>query len=295
MSCFCVMISIVFVVWFSPLYTLYCVDLDGLGTVLCYYLLWYPAVVSFLMSTDKRLLKMSLSSTNDAAMCMMLEDIMWVYRVEMTVLIYRYMNARTRRKRRRIFEHARRFSVLTKIPIQLQRLDRLIHYSNADCISNLRMDRNTFGRLCAILRARGGLTIGKCIGIEEQVAIFLSVLAHHKKNRVLRTAFWRAGGTVSYYVHRVLCAVLSLHSVLLSKSTPVREDCTDNRWKWFKVWTLCFMASIVQFIFPSCYFEDGFSKSVSNSPFCHALAFLGVFRCAWWNVHQCISSQCWQA
>lgn len=166
---------------------------------------------------------------------LLLEDIVLLYRSESTTLLHRYMNARTTRQRRRIVDHARRHSVLTKIPTQLKYLDRLLHMTDSVCIANLRMDRNTFGRLCRILSQRGGLTIGKCLGIEEQVAIFVSVLAHHNKNRVVGTHFWRAGGTVSYYVHKVLGAIISLHDVLLSKPTPVPDDCTDHRWRWFKV------------------------------------------------------------
>lgn len=39
------------------------------------------------------------------------------------------------------------------------------------------MDRNIFGRM----RNVGGLFRGKFVSTEEQVAIFLSILAHHKK------------------------------------------------------------------------------------------------------------------
>ncbi|XP_042056398.1 uncharacterized protein LOC121800982 [Salvia splendens] len=42
------------------------------------------------------------------------------------------------------------------------------------------------------------------------------------------------GGTVSYYVNKVLAAVLSLHNVLLTKPSPVPDDCIDHRWMWFK-------------------------------------------------------------
>ncbi|XP_042057283.1 uncharacterized protein LOC121801894 [Salvia splendens] len=96
------------------------------------------------------------------------------------------------------------------------------------------MDRNTFGKLCRILKDRGGLHIGKCLGIEEQVAMFLGVLAHHKKNRIVRFNFVRSGSTISYYVNKVLGAVLSLHDVLFEKPTPVLDNCIDHRWKWFE-------------------------------------------------------------
>ncbi|XP_041990546.1 uncharacterized protein LOC121741727 [Salvia splendens] len=96
------------------------------------------------------------------------------------------------------------------------------------------MDRNTFDRLCRILYERGGLRIGKVLGVAEQVAMFLGVLAHHTKNRIVGFQFSRSGAIVSYYVNKVLCVVLSLYPMLLAKPTPVTEDCEDSRWKWFK-------------------------------------------------------------
>ena len=174
-------------------------------------------------------------SHDSAQICMLLVDIMDVYRVETTVLVRRYMNARTRRAKRIILEHARRYSVLSKIPRQEEHLGRLVNFSDIDCISNLRMDRNTFGRLCRLLVDRAGLRTGKVLGVEEQLAIFLSVLSHHQKNRIVRFNFVRSGSTVSYYVNKVLAAILSLHTVLIPKATPVTDDCNDHRWKWFKV------------------------------------------------------------
>lgn len=178
---------------------------------------------------------MTSPTINYARVHMMLEDIMSSYHVETTMLIIRFRKARTKRRKRRILEHARKYSILNKIPDQIKHLDRLVHVTDTDCIANLRMDRNTFGKLCRILTELGGLRIGKCLGVEEQVAIFLGVLAHHHKKRVQRFAFCRSGSTVSHYVNQVLGAVINLHVDLLTQPTPVSEGCTDHRWKWFKV------------------------------------------------------------
>ncbi|XP_041992246.1 protein ALP1-like isoform X2 [Salvia splendens] len=63
------------------------------------------------------------------------------------------------------------------------------------------MDRNAFGRLCRLFRELRVLRDRRFVCIEEQVAIFLGVLAHHKKNRIVRFDFLRSGDTVSRYVH----------------------------------------------------------------------------------------------
>lgn len=106
------------------------------------------------------------------------------------------------------------------------------------------MDRNTFGRLCGLLRELGGLEDRKYVTVEEQVATVLGILAHHKKNRIVGFDYWRSGQTVSYYLHKVLKAVLLLHGILLVKPEPVSEDCTDPRWKWFQVYCVPFAVSI---------------------------------------------------
>lgn len=62
-------------------------------------------------------------------------------------------------------------------------MERLVGNYDSDCFDNLRMDRNTFGRLCLLSRNLGGLSRGKFVSIEEQVAVFLSILTHHKKKK----------------------------------------------------------------------------------------------------------------
>nr|KAJ0200918.1 hypothetical protein LSAT_V11C600330080 [Lactuca sativa] len=102
--------------------------------------------------------------------------------------------------------------------------------SDDNCIYELRMDRNTFAVLCDLLQTRGGLLYDGLVTIEEQVATFLNILAHHKKKQI----FYRSGETVSWYFHHVLDALMHLQEILFVRPTPVANDCTDNRWKWFQ-------------------------------------------------------------
>ncbi|KAL5795841.1 hypothetical protein ACOSQ2_000661 [Xanthoceras sorbifolium] len=97
------------------------------------------------------------------------------------------------------------------------------------------MDRRTFDILCELLRNIRRLKTNGLVSVEEQVSIFLHVLAHHVKNRTIRNRFRRSGETISRYFNSVLCTVLQLHNDLLVSPTLVPENCTDERWKWFKV------------------------------------------------------------
>lgn len=151
---------------------------------------------------------------------------------------------RREKKRKRILNERRSYSMISRFPTQIKHLTRMIGTSNSDCMNNLRMDRNTFGRLCLLLREIGGIRDGKYVSVEEQVALLLCVLAHHKKNRIVGFDFWRSGETISRYIHTVMKAILKLHGLFLVKPEPVSDDCQDPRWKWFKVSHFLLLLSI---------------------------------------------------
>ncbi|XP_061341926.1 protein ALP1-like [Gastrolobium bilobum] len=66
------------------------------------------------------------------------------------------------------------------------------------------------------------------------VAIFLHILAHDVKNRIIKRQFMRSGETISRQFTHVLLAVLRCHTVLFKRPEAVPENSTDERWKWFK-------------------------------------------------------------
>ena len=109
------------------------------------------------------------------------------------------------------------------------------------------MCRNTFAKLCELLKIQGGLIEDGKLMIEEQVAIFLNILAHHKKNRDIQVTYYRSGETISRYFQSVISAVLRLHELLLAKPEPVPQDCTDERWKYFKVIKLRFFILVTYY------------------------------------------------
>ncbi|KAL0550023.1 hypothetical protein IC582_014519 [Cucumis melo] len=54
------------------------------------------------------------------------------------------------------------------------------------------MDRRCFAILCHLLRTIAGLTLTKVVDVEEMVAMFLHILAHDVKNRVIQREFMRS-------------------------------------------------------------------------------------------------------
>ena len=76
---------------------------------------------------------------------------------------------------------------------------RMVHASDLVCRQSTRMDKRTFAILCHLLRTRAGLTSIECIDVEEMVAMFLHILAHDVKNRVIQWDFVRYRETVSHH------------------------------------------------------------------------------------------------
>ncbi|XP_047952309.1 uncharacterized protein LOC125197835 isoform X2 [Salvia hispanica] len=169
-----------------------------------------------------------------AILLQMMEDVLQNHHLDLVSVILIYLS--NKRQGRRIGQRNIRaaYGHLMRIPEQVRRKNRLFGVTDVSCLDNLRMDRNAFGRLCQIIKQSGDLVDGRFVTVEEQVAMFLGILAHHKKNRVVRFDFWRSSYTVSRYVHRVLRAILRLQGVLMVHPIPIPNDCDDNRWKWFK-------------------------------------------------------------
>ena len=119
--------------------------------------------------------------------------------------------------------------------LQIEYLTRLIGESDITCYNQLRMDRRSFSILYTLVEQVGGLTRTRNVSIEEMVAMFLSVISHDIKNRPVKFSFIRSGETVSKYFNAVLLAVLRLRRLLLAVPTPITEECTDPKWKFFKV------------------------------------------------------------
>ncbi|XP_060673276.1 uncharacterized protein LOC107411599 [Ziziphus jujuba] len=106
--------------------------------------------------------------------------------------------------------------------------------NDVNCISQLRMDRRTFDTLCQLLDDDGYVKSDGIVTLQEQVCIFLHIIAHHTKNRTIITRLFRLGETISRYFNSVLHGVLRLHKILLSPPKPISDNCLDDRWKVFK-------------------------------------------------------------
>ncbi|KAK9290903.1 hypothetical protein L1049_009082 [Liquidambar formosana] len=92
----------------------------------------------------------------------------------------------------------------------------------------------TFFKLCGVFRTIGKLKDTRHVTVEEITALFVHIIAHHVKNRVIINRFMRSGETISRHFNEVLKGVIWLQSHLLKQPEVVTETSTDPKWKWFK-------------------------------------------------------------
>ncbi|XP_058072322.1 uncharacterized protein LOC131221170 [Magnolia sinica] len=115
---------------------------------------------------------------------------------------------------------------------RLQYVDEIIRGDDTSCISQLRMRRNTFFRLCNLMRKKGLLNDTRMICMEEQLAMFLHTLGHNATNRAIGSRFSHSGETVSRHFQRVLNAVVGLYPDLVKPASTVTppEILSNNYW-----------------------------------------------------------------
>ena len=107
------------------------------------------------------------------------------------------------------------------------------------CREMLRMDKHVFHKLCDNLRNRGMLRDTAGVMIEEQLAIFLNIVGHNERNRVIQERFQHSGETISRHFNNVLKAIKSLSREFLQPaptSTPPEILASNRFYPYFKVY-----------------------------------------------------------
>jgi len=90
------------------------------------------------------------------------------------------------------------------------------------CVELLRMKRAPFFQLCDLFRTRGLLRDSIISQIKEQVAMFLLVVGHNTRFRVIKHTFRRSTETISSYFQEVLYVVGELRNeIIVSPASSV--------------------------------------------------------------------------
>jgi hypothetical protein len=119
----------------------------------------------------------------------------------------------------------------------------LIYNSNdVECVNMIRMRRAPFFQLCNLLRSRNLLRDSIHTSIEEQVAMFLHVVGHNQRFRVIHQNWRRSVEIVSRYFKEVMYVIGELRNDMIkppSGDTPPKIRNSHRWYPYFKVTELC--------------------------------------------------------
>ena len=116
---------------------------------------------------------------------------------------------------------------------RMANLNYIYNNNDVEAIAMLRMRRAPFKHLVETLRARGLLKDNINYCIEEQVALFLHVLGHNQRFRVIHSTWRRSAETISRYFHQVLFAFGELRGEMIKKPTGQTCSKISESARWF--------------------------------------------------------------
>jgi hypothetical protein len=114
-----------------------------------------------------------------------------------------------------------------------QMLRNLYQSSNIYCYDSLRLSKTSFYDLCAILRERCGLQDTLNVSVEEKLAIFLLIVAHAVKMRLIRSTYGWSLEPISWYFNEIIQGILSLSHEFIKLPNLDAFQPEDPKWKWF--------------------------------------------------------------
>ncbi|KAH1215650.1 putative nuclease HARBI1 [Glycine max] len=113
-------------------------------------------------------------------------------------------------------------------------LNHLYRGTNKDCIEQLRLSKNAFFNLCRILQEKGGLVRTRNVPTTEAISMFLHILAHNLKYRVVQFSYCRSKETISRQFNDILRAVMKVSKNYLNFQPCTLEGAEANKWRWFE-------------------------------------------------------------
>ncbi|CAB4298680.1 unnamed protein product [Prunus armeniaca] len=113
-------------------------------------------------------------------------------------------------------------------------LNRMYNGKEVDCIDQFRISKCAFKKLCRILEENGGLVRTRNISIEEYVAIFLKIIAHNLKYRVIGFDYYRSIETISQQFNKVLYAMMRISEEYIKFQPSTVGSSERSKWQWFE-------------------------------------------------------------
>jgi hypothetical protein len=116
---------------------------------------------------------------------------------------------------------------------RLSTLQMIMNNTDAECLDMLRMKRAAFFALCNVFRVRGLVRETSGCSVEEQVAMFLHIVGHNQRFRVVHQAWRRSIETVSRVFHQVLYAVGEMRAEMIRPPSTTTHPKIMGSPRWF--------------------------------------------------------------
>ena len=136
---------------------------------------------------------------------------------------------------------------------RIANLNYIYNNNEVEAVQMLRMGRAPFYELVKRFREGGLLRDSIHTSVEEQVAMFLHVLGHNQRFRVMHSTFRRSCETISRYFKQVLFAVGELRHEMIKAPTGQTPTKIRDSYRWypyFKVRTTLFSYVRTRLLWP---------------------------------------------
>ena len=117
-------------------------------------------------------------------------------------------------------------------------INSILHGSERYCVSQIRMKPIAFQQLCHILTEGEHVRPTVHMSVTKQVLIFLHIIGHNVRFRVIGSRFHRSTGTIHKYFKVVLREVIKLYRALIrlpGEDTPLEIRDSRRFYPYFKV------------------------------------------------------------
>jgi hypothetical protein len=105
----------------------------------------------------------------------------------------------------------------------------LLHGSSRQCQDMMRLSREAFVLLCNHFTQRNWLQASRTISIEEKMAMFLHIIGHNERFRVVKRRFQHSIQTVHKYFHEVLIAMMCFAKEIIVPTSSNETSNTSER------------------------------------------------------------------
>lgn len=129
--------------------------------------------------------------------------------------------------------------MLTRDKERIANLNHIYNCNDTEALWMLRMRRAPFASLVQTFRSRGLLEDNIHNSMEEQVVMFLHVVDHNQRFRVIHNTFRRSMETISRYFRQVLYAVGELRGEMIKSPTGRTPSKIRTSPRWYPYFKDC--------------------------------------------------------